>query len=51
MKVLKVLYYAVLFLLIVWFAASYIDIVADNISFNPVHHPWNMFLVMKGWNA
>lgn len=48
-KVMSVLYYAALILLLVWFTASYIDVVIDNHLPNPVHYEWNAFLVMKGW--
>lgn len=48
MKVLKISYYAVMVLLLAWFAVSYVDIIADNCSMNPVHYSWNMFTVMVG---
>lgn len=47
MKVLKVSYYTIMFLLFAWFVASYIDIIADNCLPNPVHHPLNMFILMS----
>ena len=49
LRVMSVLYYAALILLIVWFTASYIDIVVDNHLPNPVHHEWNLFVVGMGW--
>jgi hypothetical protein len=51
MKVLKISYCAIMILFIMWFAVSWVDIVADNCSMNPVHYQWNMFLVMKGWGV
>lgn len=49
LKVLKFAYYLTAFLLFVWFMLSWGDIVADNCSMNPVHHPLNMFvLFFKG---
>ena len=49
MKVLKISYYVVMTALFVWFMLSWGDIVADNCSMNPVHHPLNFFvLFFKG---
>lgn len=33
----------------VWFAASWVDIVADNCEPNPVHAKWNMFCFGTGY--
>ena len=48
LKVLKYTYVALFTLWFVWFALSFADIVMDNCSMNPVHHPLNMFLMLKG---
>lgn len=48
MKVLKVCYYTIIFLLVAWFLMSWFDIIADNCSLNPVHHPLNMFSLLLG---
>lgn len=52
MKVLKISYYAIMtlcVLFLLWFAASWVDIVADNCFPYPVHHQWNLFVLMTGW--
>ena len=46
MKVLKISYFAVMVLFMVWFAVSWVDIVADNCSMNAVHHAWNLFTLL-----
>ena len=33
-------------LFILWGIVSWMDIVADNRKPNPVHHPYNMFVLM-----
>lgn len=51
MKVLNVLGYAVMFLLIAWFAISLLEIGFGNCAANPTYHPLNLFLLMKGLSA
>ena len=46
MKVIKVLFYTISIGLILWFVLSWCDIVADNTAPNPVHHPYNAFVLM-----
>lgn len=33
-------------LFIAWFLISWIDIAVDNVSSNPEHYDWNLFIVM-----
>lgn len=33
-------------LFIVWFVASWVDVIADNTSPNPVHSEYNLFVMM-----
>lgn len=49
MKVLKVSYYTIIFLLVAWFLMSWVDIITDNCSLNPVHHPLNMIGLLLGY--
>lgn len=49
MKVLKGIATTIFFAVMIWVAASYIDIVADNTRPNPVHHPYNAFVLLTGW--
>lgn len=35
--------------MMVWFVASWIDIVADNTKPNPYHHDWNAFCLFSDW--
>lgn len=47
-KILSVMYYAFIALnlaLILWFVASWFDIIADNTKPNPQHYDWNFFVV------
>ena len=46
MKFLKVFYYVAMVAVIVWLGASWVDIVADNLSPDPVHHSWNAFVLL-----
>lgn len=49
MKVLKGIATTIFFAVMIWVAASYIDIVADNTRPNPEHHPYNAFVLLTGW--
>lgn len=42
---LKVIFYSTCLVLFAWVMLSYHDIIADNSYPNPVHHPWNFFVV------
>lgn len=48
MKVLKISFYTVMILFVLWFATSWFDVVADNCFANSVHHQWNLFVLMTG---
>lgn len=48
MKLLNVAYFAIFTLFIMWAGISYIDIIADNCSLNPVHYPWNLWVLIFG---
>lgn len=48
LKVLKCTYVVLFVMLFMWFCLSYVDIITDNCMPNPIHHPWNMFLLLKG---
>lgn len=45
-KALKALALFILFVLVVWFVVSFVDIVADNSMPNPIHHPLNLFVLL-----
>lgn len=45
-KIIKVAFYSVVILFAAWFILSWGDIVADNSTPNPVHHPYNLFVLM-----
>jgi hypothetical protein len=47
-KILRNICCLISVLLIIWFVMSWMDIVADNCFPNPVHHPWNMFMMLGG---
>lgn len=51
MKVLKVLGYAVMFMLIAWFAISLLEIGFGNCATNPTYHSMNLFVIAKGLSA
>lgn len=51
MKVLKVSYYMVSFLMvmmILWFMMSFVDVVMNNLNPYPVYKAWNLFTLMTG---
>lgn len=48
MKVLQIGLTVASILLILWVGVSYVDIVADNCSGNPVHADWNAFVLLTG---
>lgn len=51
MKVLKVSYYMVSFLMIMmimWFLMSFADVVMNNLNPAPVYKSWNLFKLMTG---
>lgn len=51
MKVLKVSYYMVSFLMIMmilWFLMSFVDVVMNNLNPYPVYQEWNLFTLMTG---
>ena len=31
-----------------WIGLSWIDVIADNLSFNPTHSAWNLFNLLIG---
>ena len=45
-KTIKIIVYTVCVALMLWFFLSWCDIVADNTKPNPVHHPYNIFVLM-----
>lgn len=45
-KVVKGIVYTVSILTLVWFIASWADVVADNTEPNPQHSEYNMFVLM-----
>lgn len=51
MKALKISFYTVMILFLMWFFVSWGDIVADNCFANPVHHQWNLFVLLFGGAA
>ena len=51
MKVLRFCGYAFAIIVTAWCLLSYIDIIADNCSPNPVHHMWNFFSMLTGWKV
>lgn len=51
MKVLKVSYYMVSFLMIMmimWFLMSFADVVIHNLNPAPVYKAWNLFTLLTG---
>lgn len=46
MKIAKYLFMIICVAIIIWVFASWIDIVADNMSPNPVHSVYNFFVLM-----
>lgn len=48
MKCLKVVFYALLIILFAWALLSWIDIIADNCSANPIHSAYNLFVLLLG---
>jgi hypothetical protein len=51
MKVLKVSYYMVSFLMIMmilWFTMSFVDVVIHNLNPAPVYQSWNLFTLLTG---
>lgn len=49
MKVLKVSYYMVSFLMIMmilWFLMSFVDVVMNNLNPAPVYQGWNLFTLL-----
>lgn len=47
-KIISILPAVLSVLFLFWLAVSYIDIVADNNSLQPVHHALNFFTVVFG---
>lgn len=45
-KIIKITVYTISVALALWFFLSWCDIVADNTEPNPVHHPYNAFVLM-----
>ena len=45
-KIIKITVYTISVALALWFFLSWCDIVADNSEPNPVHHPYNVFVLM-----
>lgn len=45
-KVLKGIGYTVCVCLLVWFIASWVDVIADNSTQNPTHSKYNLFVLM-----
>lgn len=50
LKVLSVAFYAISIMVLVWFFASWVDIVTNNLSPNPFYQEWNAFVVGSEWN-
>lgn len=46
LKTLYIIFVAAAVLFCVWFVVSWVDIVADNNSGNPVHHEYNLFMMI-----
>lgn len=45
-KALIIIGWVIMIAFMVWVGASFIDIIADNCSLNPVHHSLNFFNVL-----
>ena len=45
-KTLIIISWIITIAFIVWIGASFIDIIADNCSLNPVHNTYNFFNVL-----
>ena len=45
-KALIIIGWIIMIAFIVWIGASFIDIIADNCSLNPVHNTYNFFNVL-----
>ena len=46
MKTLKYIFYGIAAAFLVWIAASYIDVVSDNITEQPQHSNLNAFVLL-----
>lgn len=45
MKTLKYIFYGIVAAFIIWIAASYIDIISDNLTENPKHSEYNAIVL------
>ena len=43
-KVIVIIGWVIMIAFMVWVGASFIDIIADNCSLNPVHNNYNFFI-------
>ena len=47
MKIAKNIYFTVSILFLLWVFASYLDIIADNITPDPQHSIYNFFVIIE----
>ena len=45
-KAIVIIGWVIMIAFMIWVGASFIDIIADNCSPNPVHHPLNFFSIL-----
>ena len=48
LKICEVIFYAVIVILLLWVAISYIEVFSKNLSPNPQYSPINLFALLVG---